>query len=270
MNPAPDPGPPPDGGADRQALSRAGDTRHPAFLRVARPYARHRVARGLDGLWVAGLDRARATLADRPVLFASNHVAWWDALLLALLDEALGGTGWAVMDAVNLRKLPFLGWVGALPLDRSSPERSRECLRNSAALLDRPGRGVWIFPQGRQRPAHLRPLDLKGGIAVMHGHSPVDVIVACIDYVFLERDRPAALVWFGPPLPGSAVDGQALLPAIETALLEGLAAIDIAAVAATDGRRARTHPQDPLPGFVPLVRPGGILRTVRRRRSHAY
>ncbi|MCH9667090.1 MAG: 1-acyl-sn-glycerol-3-phosphate acyltransferase [Actinomycetia bacterium] len=168
MNPAPDPGSPADRGADRQALDRAGDTRHPAFLRVARPYARHRVARGLDGLWVAGLDRARATLADRPVLFASNHVAWWDALLLALLDEALGGTGWAVMDAVNLGKLPFLGWVGALPLDRSSPERSRECLRNSAALLDRPGRGVWIFPQG---PPTSAPPAAAGSQGRYRGHA---------------------------------------------------------------------------------------------------
>ncbi|MCH9720941.1 MAG: lysophospholipid acyltransferase family protein [Actinomycetia bacterium] len=263
------PGPGPDGPAERRALSLAGNTRRPAFLRVARRYARHRVSRGLDGLWVAGLPRARAALADRPVIFASNHVAWWDTLLLVVIGEALGGTGWAVMDAVNLRALPFLGWVGALPLDRSSRETSRESLQNSAALLDRPGRGLWIFPQGRQRPAHLRPLDLKGGIGIMHARSPVDVIAVSIDYVFLERDRPAAVVCFRPPMPGVAVGGQALLPAVEKALLEGLTAIDGAAMAATDGRRARTHPQDPLPGFDPLVSPGGIIRSIRRRRVHA-
>jgi hypothetical protein len=42
---------------------------------------------------------------------------------------------------------------------------------------------------------------------------------------------------------------------MESALLDGLDAIDVAVMAATDGRRARTHPQDPLPGFVPLVAP---------------
>ncbi len=146
---------------DSRALARAGDTRHPAFLRVARRYTRRRISRRLDGLWVSGLDEARAALAGRPLIFAANHVAWWDALLLLPLDEALGGLGWAVMDARNLRRLPFLGWVGALPLDRSSPERSRGCLQACAALLDRPGRALWIFPQGRQRPAHLRPLDLQ-------------------------------------------------------------------------------------------------------------
>lgn len=243
---------------DRAALIRAGDTRRPAFLSVARAYSRHRVSRGLDGVWVAGLERTRDALATRPLIFASNHVAWWDALLLVVLDRALGGLGWAVMDARNLRKLPFLGWIGALPLDRSSPERSRECLENSAALLDRPGRALWIFPQGRQRPAHLRPLDLRHGLEVLHATSPVDVVAVSLDYVFLERDRPAAIVRFSPPVPGPSVAGPALLPAVERALLDGLGAIDAAVLAATDGRRARTHPHDPLPGFAALVRPARL------------
>ncbi|HYN72758.1 MAG TPA: lysophospholipid acyltransferase family protein [Nakamurella sp.] len=247
----------PDAEADRQALARAGDSRRPAFARLARTYARRRVSRALDGLWVDGLDETRATLADRPLIFAANHVAWWDPLLLLLLDEALGGLGWAVMDAENLGKLPFLGWVGALPLDRSSPDRSRQGLESSAALLDRPGRGLWIFPQGRQRPAHLRPLDLKPGLRIMHARNPVDLVAVSLNYVFLEMDRPAAIVRFSAPMSGAAVGEQTLLPAVESALLDGLAAIDDAAMAATDGGRARSHPHDPLPGFAPLVRPAG-------------
>lgn len=245
-------------GAEVRALARAGDTRRAVFLRLARPYARRRVSRGLDGLWVSGLDVARDALAQRPLLFVANHVAWWDALLLLPLDEALGGTGWAVMDSRNLRTLPFLGWVGALPLDRSSAQRSRECLQSCAALLDRPGRGIWVFPQGRQRPAHLRPLDLKSGLGIMHAHNPVDLVVVSINYVFLERARPAAIVEFSAPIAGAGLlgpGGQGLLPTVEKAIIDGLAAIDEAATAATDGRRARTHPGDPLPGFVALVPP---------------
>ena len=269
----------PDAAADQQALARAGDTRRPGVLDFARGYSRRRVAHGLDGVWVAGLDEARATLADRPVLFAANHVAWWDPLLLLILDEALGGLGWAMMDSENLRTLPFLGWVGALPLDRSSPERSRQCLESCAALLDRPGRALWIFPQGRQRPAHLRPLDLKRGVQTLHAHNPVDVIAVSLTYVFLERQHPAAIVRFSAPMPGAEIAGDALLPAVESVLVEGLSAIDVAAVAATDGRRARSNPADPLPGFVPLVRPrrlvdaealgGRLLGALRRRRSRA-
>ncbi|WP_313674861.1 lysophospholipid acyltransferase family protein [Mycolicibacterium sp.] len=244
---------------DSRALARAGDTRHPAFLRVARRYTRRRISRRLDGLWVSGLDEARAALAGRPLIFAANHVAWWDALLLLPLDEALGGLGWAVMDARNLRRLPFLGWVGALPLDRSSPERSRGCLQACAALLDRPGRALWIFPQGRQRPAHLRPLDLRPGVQTLHATSGVDLVAVSIDYVFLERPRPAAIVRFCPPISGADTADEALLPAVEGAILDGLAVIDAAVREATDGRRARTHPHDPLPGFTPLVRPARLL-----------
>lgn len=244
---------------DPRALARAGDTRHPAFLRVARRYTRRRISHRLDGLWVSGLDEARAALAGRPLIFAANHVAWWDALLLLPLDEALGGLGWAVMDARNLRRLPFLGWVGALPLDRSSPERSRGCLQACAALLDRPGRALWIFPQGRQRPAHLRPLDLRPGVQTLHATSGVDLVAVSIDYVFLERPRPAAIVRFCPPISGADTPQEALLPAVEGAILDGLAVIDAAVREATDGRRARTHPHDPLPGFTPLVRPARLL-----------
>ncbi|NBQ42159.1 MAG: hypothetical protein EBU23_06355, partial [Mycobacteriaceae bacterium] len=49
-----------DGRADRQALTRAGDTRRPAVLAVARGYVRRRVSRELDGVWVSGLDETRA------------------------------------------------------------------------------------------------------------------------------------------------------------------------------------------------------------------
>lgn len=266
------------GDHDREALDRAGDARRPGFLAHARTYARRRLSRGLDGVWVSGLAETRAALAERPLLFAANHVAWWDTLMLLALDEALGGTGWAVMDAANLRTLPFLGWVGALPLDRSSHDRSRQCLEASADLLDRPGRALWIFPQGRQRPAHLRPLDLKPGLTVVEVRNPVDIVAVSMNYVFLERERPAAVVRFSAPIPAGRAVGDAVLPAVETALLDGLAAIDAAVQTATDGRRARTHPADPLPGFAALVPPPPppvrdrvgerILRLLHRRGFH--
>ena len=47
------------------------------------------------------------------------------------------------------------------------------------------------------------------------------------------------------------------MPAAETALLDGLDVIDTAVRAATDGRRARSHPHDPFPGFSALVAPRG-------------
>jgi hypothetical protein len=108
----------------------------------------------------------------------------------------------------------------------------------------------------------------------------VDLVAVSINYVFLERSRPAAVVRFSAPIAGASLagaslagggpagaspaggdgeTGAALLAAMESALLDGLDAIDVAVMAATDGRRARTHPKDPLPGFVPLVAPARWL-----------
>jgi hypothetical protein len=80
-------------------------------------------------------------------------------------------------------------------------------------------------------------------------------------------------------MPGGDVGGPGLLAAVEDALQDGLAVIDTAVRAATEGRRARTHPRDPLPGFSALVAPRGratqdglgsrVLRAAGRGGPHA-
>ena len=192
-------------------------------VRLARPYVRRRVSRDLEGLWVSGLEPARRLLAQGPVLFAANHVAWWDPMLLVLLDEALASEGYALMDAGNLARLPFFGWLGALPLGRG--EAARTDLAAAAAQLRGPGRALWIFPQGRQRPAHLRPLGLKAGVMALAEQSGVPVLPVSLQYAFREAERPAALVHFGEARPASA-PARELLPWLEEALVSGLDTID--------------------------------------------
>lgn len=187
-----------------------------------RRLARARVAGALDGLHVSGLDLARESLARGPVIFACTHVAWWDVFVLLLLDEALGGRGRALMDAENLDRLPFFRWVGALPLDRSGGARARSGLRDAAAWPDAPGKALWVFPQGRQRPAHLRPLGLARGIVLLARTSGAPVVPVALDYGFREGERPAAVVRFGAPL----TEARDLLPALEVALADGLSHVD--------------------------------------------
>ncbi|HEX7239764.1 MAG TPA: lysophospholipid acyltransferase family protein [Longimicrobiaceae bacterium] len=204
-----------------------GALRTPWLLALARRYARRKLARGLDGLRAGGVEEARSEAARRPVILAANHVSWWDPFLVVALDEALGTEGYALMDAANLGGLPFFARLGALPLDRSAPARTRAGLRAAAALLDRPGRAVWMFPQGSLRPAHLRPLGLRPGIALLARLAPgAAVLPVALQYAFGEHAAPAALVRFGAPIPPEAArsaEGTALL---ERALEEGLRAID--------------------------------------------
>lgn len=202
------------------------------FLRLARPYARRLIGRSLDGLHASGLEAARALVAEQPVIFAANHVAWWDPMLLLPLDEALGAEGYALMDAANLARLPFFGWVGAIPLDRSSPVASRSGLKGAVSLLSGPGRSVWIFPQGRQRPSWLRPLDLKPGARLLARLSRAAVVPVSLTYAFREAPQPAAVVCFGAPLQPRRQD---LMAALEAALVDGLARNDRFIEGATEG-----------------------------------
>lgn len=185
------------------------------------PYARYRVRGGLDGLHVHGLDNARQALALGPVTFAATHVAWWDGILMVILDDLLGCESRFMMDEVNLRKLPFLKSIGAIGIDRSSPIAPRRALVTARKHLSAPNNAVWIFPQGKQRPRHIRPLGLQPGIEFLQRRSNGYVVPVTIGYGFRESHRPAAVVTFEAAMqPGST---QSML---EHALLTGIARAD--------------------------------------------
>ena len=203
-----------------------------ALLPLFRPLVRARLRSGLDGVAVWGLDDARALLATSPVIFAANHVSWWDGLLLFALDEALGAASHVLMDEQNLARLPFFLWTGALPLDRTSPRRAYHGLVRAAAVLQQKRDALWVFPQGRHRPAHVRPLDLGRGVELLWRRSGVPVVSVAIQYVFVEQDRPRAVVALGPALPAAP---PAFLHALEAGIGRGLARIDAYALGDTEG-----------------------------------
>ena len=200
-----------------QASAAPARRRSPFWSTVAARYARWRIGRSLEGVYVAGLDAARRHLAEGPVLFASTHVAWWDGLVMKCVDAALHADGHVLLDAPTLDRLPWLGRLGALPIDRRGWVTARRDLRHAAAVLDRPGRALWFFPQGRQRPSWLRPLDLQPGITFLARHRGVRVIPVALQYGFREDARPAAVLHLGEPVAAAA---------LEEALLLGLAAGD--------------------------------------------
>jgi 1-acyl-sn-glycerol-3-phosphate acyltransferase len=205
-----------------------------ALLPFFRRVARRRVQRGLDGLLVLGLSDARAAVRSGPVIFAPNHVSWWDGLVLFLLDTALDTRSHVLVDRASLMRVPFFLWAGALPIDRSSGIRARRDLEHAGASITRPGDALWIFPQGRERPSHLRPLGLERGVELLRNARPdVPVIPVGIQYVFRGSARPTACVSFGAPVPAG-------LPALERGIvaeIDRLDAIDSAEVLLAPRRR---------------------------------
>lgn len=187
------------------------------YRTVFTTYARWAIGRGLDGLWVRGLPFAREALARGPVILAATHVSFWDGMLLMPLDHALGRPGRAWMDAQNLAAVGYLRPLGVVPIDRSSPARMRAGLREAAAWLSAPGRALWVFPQGRQRPHHLRPLGLLRGHELLARASGAITVPIGLGYGFREADVPAAVVSFGAPVPAEG---------LEEAITNELAAVD--------------------------------------------
>jgi 1-acyl-sn-glycerol-3-phosphate acyltransferase len=198
--------------------------RSPRFMRAVRWWARRELRRTLDGLRVAGLPDARGVAAARPVIFASTHVAFWDVFVLAVLDEALGTESYGLMDAENLCRIPFFVRLGAIPVRRGSP---RAGLQAAAALLDRPGRAVWIFPQGGHRPPHLRPLAFQPGVRLLARLAPQAAVVPVgLQYAFAESQGPVAYAGFGAPLDASTVGAAGGVERLESAVVEQLERID--------------------------------------------
>ena len=168
-------------------------------------FSRHaagRIRGTFAGLHVRGLDQLRDAAARGPVLVVSNHTSWWDPLIcLTLVSHLLRLDGYAMMDARNLSALPFFSLVGAFGVDLSSRTDGAAALRFAAGLLDRPGRVVWIFPQGAERPHTERPLAFKAGSGAVSRLSPgATVMPIGLRYAHGGAERPEIFVEIGPAL----------------------------------------------------------------------
>lgn len=191
--------------------------------------AERRLRRAFGSLRVRGLEAVRAQVRDGPVLVVSNHTSWWDPLLvLVLTTRVLGVDAFAMMDAKNLRRLPFFGLVGAFGVDLGVPEDGARAIRYAAKLLDRPGRVVWIFAQGRERPVTARPLGFRGGTAeIARVARRAAVVPVALRYEHGARPAPDVYVSFGAPMErATSRDAEVARLAQEAAVTAELDALD--------------------------------------------
>lgn len=196
------------------------------FKRWFAGHARKRLARTFASVRVADLSRARAALRDGAVVAVSNHTSWWDPLvILWLTEEVLRADCYAMMDAKNLRRLPFFGLVGAFGVDLDDPRDGALAMRYAARLLDRPGRAVWVFAQGRERPVSARPLGFLRGAAEVSRVAKAPTVPVALRYEFGGEERPTLFVSVGEPIAPSR-DVIALRDAHEAAVTALLDALD--------------------------------------------
>lgn len=200
----------------------------PWFKRWFGAQVEKRMRRCFAAVRVRGLERFLQHTSRGPVLVVSNHTSWWDAMFCILLSTRLARlNGYAMMDASNLRRLPFLGRAGGFGIQRGDPRSVNKALAYARSRLRAPGDVVWIFPQGRERPVTERPLRFFDGAArVAYGLTSVTVIPVGIRYELGAHPLPTLLVSLGEPIDGNTAATQALaveheLDCIEHALCSG-------------------------------------------------
>jgi 1-acyl-sn-glycerol-3-phosphate acyltransferase len=216
--------------------------KRPWFQHFARSYVRFKLSRNFADIRFHAGDCIRQELAKGPIILTSNHVAWWDPLLLVQLDTFLGSDGYCLMDKKSLAELPFFRWVGALPIDRTSPAKAYRDIERARAVLSGPGRILAMFPQGEQRPAHL-PLSFKPGVAALAAHSGAPVIPLAIQYTYLESPRPVVHLAAGPALRFQSRHHarENFLSELEHHTAEALHRIDVHLIQGVDGFCSLLH-----------------------------
>ena len=162
-------------------------------------HARSRIRNTFGEVRVRGLDAAQKVAAEGPVLVVSNHTSWWDPLVaLHVSTHMLGMAGHAMMDAKNLRRLPFFALVGGFGVELGNSKDGAAVIRYAAELLDAPKNLVWVFPQGAERPIHERPLGFRRGAGEIARIAPkAKVLPIGLHYEFGGMERPTLWVSFG-------------------------------------------------------------------------
>lgn len=201
--------------------------RWPAFARWFSRHCERRLRATFHRATLDGLAHLRDALAQGPVLAIANHASWWDAVVAVVLSHrVLGADAYAMMDAAQLAGVRFFGFVGGFGVDRSRRRDGVAALRHAQALLDRPGRLVWVFPQGAITPAH-REVHFEGGAARIAMAVPgLRVVPVGLRYRFGDHERPELGIHCGAPLVPTAAAPAVVTEQLRAAVLACLRQLD--------------------------------------------
>lgn len=137
-----------------------------------------------------------------PTIFYANHVSWWDGYMaFFLFDERWHTEGYLMMEEPQLRRYRFFQRCGCFSVDRHDGREAMRSVGYAANLLrSRPGRMVWIFPQGEIQPNDQRPLVTYTGAAhIARRAGRVRCVPVALRFEFFGEQRPEALIRLGAP-----------------------------------------------------------------------
>jgi 1-acyl-sn-glycerol-3-phosphate acyltransferase len=163
---------------------------------------RSKLRGGVHAIRVQGLAPLREALAADPssFLFLANHSSWWDFFVAHWMNVSVPVDGYGMTEHFNMKKFGFFRRIGAYGVDRSDPFAVRASLDYTIGLLSEPGRGVWLFPQGKIVCNDVRPLGFEPGLRVLLKRAGrLRVVPTAVRYEFWQDERPEVLVRLGAP-----------------------------------------------------------------------
>jgi chlorobactene lauroyltransferase len=140
--------------------------------------------------------------AALPMIICANHSSWWDGYVATVVERALGVDGYLMMEEAQLSRYFFFRWAGCFSVDRHNTRSALQSLQYAAKLLkERPGRMVWLFPQGEILPNDRRPLVFFNGSGYLaRMTAPVLLYPLAIRIEYLAEQRPDLFISLGEPL----------------------------------------------------------------------
>ena len=173
----------------------------PRLLSLFEFYLRWYVPRHFHALRIAQAERFPRT--THPLIVCINHASWWDPLVILLLSRHLtpGRHAHAPMEAAALEHYPFLGKIGAFPVDNASTRAGAQFLRQAAGLLSNADAILWMTPEGRFTDARTRPTAWRSGTAALTRQlENCTVVPLAVEYTFWDERLPEILCSVGEPL----------------------------------------------------------------------
>ncbi|GCF11145.1 lysophospholipid acyltransferase family protein [Dictyobacter arantiisoli] len=138
----------------------------------------------------------------RPIIICANHSSWWDGYVAALVERYLHLDGYLMMEEPQLKRYFFFRWIGCFSVNRQNARSAIQTIQYAARLLkEKPGRMVWLFPEGEISRNDHRPLIFFSGAAhIARLAAPALIYPAAIRIEYLAEQHPDLYISLGEPL----------------------------------------------------------------------
>jgi chlorobactene lauroyltransferase len=146
--------------------------------------------------------RVRSVERHLPIIVCANHFSWWDGYIAYLVEHYLKLDGYLMMEEAQLRRYFFFTWAGCFSVNREHARSAMQSIQYAARLLKvRPGRLVWLFPQGEIVPNDRRPLTFFSGAAHLARLTCPSLLYPLASRIeYMAEQRPDLYISLGAPM----------------------------------------------------------------------